>query len=189
MTDAPKVTFLPNLVGGVSIWKLARDLNEEKFFGGRLLVPETEGSDSLPVTVRWKLEGLVPLRDARARFPEDAERAVADFVACVKRVAAEFDDPKSGYAKYKSAFTVPALDASADNYFFDPEAKRLLVINWGASPRALGGKEEFVFGYGSFEKLFAAAATAGTAGAVVPGAPAVEAPAAPAAEPAKKDDK
>src|SRR6201999_758151 len=37
MTDAPKATFLPNLVGGVSIWKLARDLNEEKFFDKSLL--------------------------------------------------------------------------------------------------------------------------------------------------------
>ena len=45
-------TWLPNLVGGVSIWKLAVDLNEPKFFDGRLLVPETEGSESLPVTVR-----------------------------------------------------------------------------------------------------------------------------------------
>ena len=33
-------TWLPNLVGGVSIWKLAVDLNEPKFFDGRLLVPD-----------------------------------------------------------------------------------------------------------------------------------------------------
>ncbi len=50
MNDGPNATWLPNLVGGVSIWKLAVDLNEAKFFDGRLLVPETEGSESLPVT-------------------------------------------------------------------------------------------------------------------------------------------
>ena len=57
MTEATRAnaTWLPNLVGGVSIWKLAIDLNEPKFFDGRLLVPETEGSDSLPVTVRWNV--------------------------------------------------------------------------------------------------------------------------------------
>src|SRR5262249_15140911 len=40
MSEGAKATWLPNLVGGVSIWKLARDLNETKFFDGRLLVPE-----------------------------------------------------------------------------------------------------------------------------------------------------
>ena len=60
MTE-PNDSWLPNLVGGVSIWKLAPDLNEARFFDGRLLVPETEGSDSLPARVEWDLTGLVPL--------------------------------------------------------------------------------------------------------------------------------
>ena len=38
MNDGPNATWLPNLVGGVSIWKLAVDLNEKKFFDGSLLV-------------------------------------------------------------------------------------------------------------------------------------------------------
>ena len=179
MSSATKPTFLPNLVGGVSIWRLARDLNEEKFFGGRLLVPETEGSDSLPVTVRWNVDGLVPLAEARARFASDLTDAIDAFLACVKAVARELDDPKSGYAKYAKAFSVPALDAAAENYFFDPAQKKLLVINWGASPRSIGGsKEEFVFGQGSFERFFAGAAAAAVA---APPEPSADASAAEAA--------
>lgn len=45
MNDGPNATWLPNLVGGVSIWKLAVDLNEPKFFDGRLLVPETRAGE------------------------------------------------------------------------------------------------------------------------------------------------
>ena len=67
--------WLPNLVEGVSIWKLARDLNEDKFMGGRLLVPETEGSDSLPTSIQWNLEGLLPL--AEAMPPGHAARRIA----------------------------------------------------------------------------------------------------------------
>ena len=82
MSDA---TWLPNLVGGTSIWKLGVDLNEAKFMDGRLLVPETEGSESLPVTVRWDLTGLVPLSEARAKHPEDSAAAIRDFQAALQR--------------------------------------------------------------------------------------------------------
>ena len=74
MTESKENTWLPNLVGGVSIWKLAVDLNEPKFFDGRLLVPETEGSESLPVTVRWDLTGLTPLLNYRQWIVDTAAK-------------------------------------------------------------------------------------------------------------------
>lgn len=141
-------TWLPNLVAGTSIWKLAVDLNEAKFFDGRLLVPETEGSESLPVTVRWDLTGLVPLAEAREKHPEAAAAAISDFQGALQRVAKVFSTPNSGFDKYKEAFTVPSLEAdNGANYFFSPEKKKLFVINWGASPRSMGGKAEYVFGF------------------------------------------
>ena len=141
-------TWLPNLVGGVSIWKLAVDLNESKFFDGRLLVPETEGSESLPVTVRWDVTGMVPLAEARAKYPAETDAAVADFRAALDRVAKVFQTPNSGFDRYKEAFTVPSLDADGGaHYFYAPDQKKLFVTNWGASPRSMGGKAEYVFGY------------------------------------------
>ncbi len=148
-------TWLPNLVSGASIWKLAVDLNEPKFFDGRLLVPETEGSESLPVTVRWDLAGLVPLHEARAKWPDDTAAAVRDFQTALERVAKVFATPNSGYDKYKEAFTVPSLEAEGGaNYFYAPDKKKVFVINWGASPRALGGKAEYVFGYEDWGRVF-----------------------------------
>ena len=179
-TGPDETTWLPNLVGGVSIWKLAPDLNEEKFFGGRLLVPETEGSESLPTTVRWNLSGLVPLSEARAAHGADVTAAVDDFRACLDRVAKTFADEDSGYHRYRDALTVPSLEAgTTDNYFFSPTDKRLYVINWGATPRTLAGQKEFLFGYAEFGKVFGAGAlaagaalAAGTAKAAAPDAPA-----------------
>ncbi len=172
MTEA---TWLPNLVGGTSIWKLAVDLNEAKFFDGRLLVPETEGSESLPVTVRWDLTGLVPLKEAREKHADDVNAAVRDFQDALQRVAKVFSTPNSGFDKYKDAFTVPSLDADGGaSYFYSPSTKKLFVINWGASPRSMGGKAEYVFGYEDWanrwrdERASVAAAAAGvTAAAVV----------------------
>ena len=83
-------TWLPNLIGGVSIWKIAADLNESHMFGGRLLTPETEGSDSLPTRVEWRLTGLVPLDEARTKFGAECETAIGEFQACLKKVAKEF---------------------------------------------------------------------------------------------------
>ena len=129
MNDA-NATWLPNLVGGVSIWKLAVDLNEPKFFDGRLLVPETEGSESLPVTVRWDLTNLIPLNEAREKHPADVEAAVKDFEGALARVAKVFSTPDSGFDKYKTAFTVPAVDADGGaNYFYSPEKKKLLLAS------------------------------------------------------------
>lgn len=195
MTD--NATWLPNLVGGVSIWKLAVDLNEPKFFDGRLLVPETEGSESLPVTVRWDVTGLVPLDEARAKHPAEVEAAVAEFKAALERVAKVFATPNSGYDKYKDAFTVPALDAGgAANYFYSPETKKLYVTNWGASPRAMGGKAEYVFGYEDWGRVFkdkegaSSAAAMAAAAAAGGGAAAVAAAATkPETQDEKKDDK
>lgn len=197
MSDA---TWLPNLVGGTSIWKLAVDLNEPKFFDGRLLVPETEGSESLPVTVRWDLTGLVPLREAQATSPEDARAAIADFQRALERVAKVFATPNSGFDKYRDAFTVPSLEADdGASYFYSPSSKKLFVVNWGASPRTMGGKAEYVFGYADWAKQWKpAAAAAGAAAAVVAGAlaadgavPANEAapPKAAEAETAKREEK
>jgi hypothetical protein len=198
MSDA---TWLPNLVGGTSIWKLAVDLNEAKFFDGRLLVPETEGSESLPVTVRWDLTGLVPLKDARAAQPDAVAAAVTEFQACLERVAKVFSTPNSGFDKYKDAFTVPSLDSNEGaNYFYSPEKKKLFVINWGASPRAMGGKAEYVFGYEDWAKSWGGAGigapsgampVAAVAGAAVAGAAAGAAGAAAvdAAKDKKKDEK
>ncbi len=166
--NADETTWLPNLVGGVSIWKLAPDLNEEKFFGGRLLVPETEGSESLPTTVRWNLSGLVPLSEARSAHGADATAAVEEFRACLERVAKTFADEDSGYHRYRDALTVPSLEAgTTDNYFYSPTDKRLYVINWGATPRTLAGQKEFLFGYAEFGKVFGAGALAAGAALAV----------------------
>ena len=152
--DNDSASWLPNLVGGVSIWKLAPDLNEEQFFGGRLLVPETEGSDSLPARVEWDLTGLVPLPEARAEFPDRVERACAEFFACLERTAAVFEKGGSGYDKYKEGFTVPAMSADGGaHYFFDPGEDALRVINWGASPRKIKHASEYLFGYQDFTDL------------------------------------
>ena len=186
-------TWLPNLVGGTSMWKLAVDLNESKFFDGRLLVPETEGSESLPVTVRWDLTGLIPLAEARAKHGEDVTQALKDFQAALERVAKVFATPNSGFDKYKSAFTVPSLDAdNGANYFYSAAKKKVFVINWGASPRSMGGKAEYVFGFEDWAKQWAdPAVLAAGAGAVAGAAAAMATTAkeAPKPDEAKKDDK
>lgn len=192
MNDGPNATWLPNLVGGVSIWKLAVDLNEPKFFDGRLLVPETEGSDSLPVTVRWDLTGLVPLKEARAKYPNDVDAAVKDFQGALERVAKVFATKDSGFDKYKTAFTVPSVDAGTDdargNYFYSPTTKKVYVINWGASPRSMAGRAEYVFGYEDWGKAFKdkeGDASAGSVSALAAGGAAGTA--AAAVDAAKKD--
>jgi hypothetical protein len=198
MNDGPNATWLPNLVGGVSIWKLAVDLNEPKFFDGRLLVPETEGSESLPVTVRWDLSNLVPLREARAKHPAEVDAAIKDFQGALERVAKVFATKDSGFDKYKTAFTVPSVDADADdargNYFYSESTKKLYVINWGASPRSMAGRAEYVFGYEDWGKAFKDkdAALAGGSVSALAAAPvagsAAAAAAAAAAEAAKKQE-
>jgi len=156
-------TWLPNLVGGVSIWKLAPDLNEDQFFGGRLLVPETEGSESLPSTVRWNLAGLLPLSEATQKHPAEVPPAIEEFKACLDRAAKAFAQEDSGYHRYREALTVPSLEADGvENYFFSPSDHRLYVINWGATPRTLAGQKEFLFGYAEFGKVFGAAAVGAT---------------------------
>jgi hypothetical protein len=196
------VNWLPNLVGKVSIWKLAVDLNEARFFDGRLLVPETEGSDRLPASVTWNVEGLVPLGDALAQYPDEAAGAVRDFAACVERVRTELGDPASPYATYKDAFSVPALDASSGAYFYSPRERKLYVTNWGASPRAIAGREQKVFGYDAFGSFVeqarnvgaksaapAAGAAVAAAAAVAPVAVAATKPADPPAEAAKDENR
>ncbi len=182
-------TWLPNLVGGVSIWKLAVDLNEPKFFDGRLLVPETEGSDSLPVTVRWDLANLLPLDQAQALYPADVAAAMTEFQAALARVAKVFATPDSGFDKYKAAFTVPSVDADGGaSYFYSPDNKKLHVINWGASPRSMAGRAEYVFGYEDWGKALASAGVAaGSVSALAAVAPGVAA-ATTAADP-RKDEK
>jgi hypothetical protein len=185
-------TWLPNLVGGVSIWKLARDLNEPKFFDGRLLVPETEGPDTLPSRVTWHVQGLVPLPEARTKHPEETAAAVRDFLSRLETVGAAFASESSGYHKYREAFTLPGLEVDdGAHYFYDPEKKRLSVINWGASPRDIAGRQGCVFGYTSFADVIHRRAAgfsspAGIAGGAVPvGLPASGAVAASVADPRK----
>jgi len=176
-----KSTWLPNLVGGVSIWKLARDLNEPKFMDGRLLVPETEGSESLPTSVTWDVARLMPFAEARDKHAADVEKATAEFGEALSRVADEFRKESSGYHQYKEAFTVPSIEAeNGAHYFYDPAAKKLFAVNWGATPRALTGYQEFVFGWDRFGKAMAGAATLAAAKAAAQGKP---------AEAEKKDDK
>jgi len=188
-TKETKETWLPNLVGGVSIWKLAADLNQDRFFDGRLLVPETEGSDSLPVKVLWTVDELVPLAQAKTSHPEAVGVATTEFLACVERVKKELSSDASGYKKFREAFSIPALDAEGEaNYFFDPASGKLCVINWGASPRSMAGKGEIVFGYDRFEELIARAKGAAGPAAVVAAAGAGAAVAgAAAADAAKKE--
>ena len=182
----PHATWLPNLVGGVSIWKLAVDLNEPKFFDGRLLVPETEGSDSLPVTVRWDLSNLLPLNEARGKHPADVDAAIADFQVALARVAKVFATPDSGFDKYKAAFTVPSVEADhGGNYFYSSEKRKLYVINWGASPRSMAGRAEYVFGYEDWAKAFNEKGGSGSVSALA----AVGAGAAAASDPKKEDKK
>jgi len=158
VTEKTEESWLPNLVGGVSIWKLAADLNEDKFFGGRLLVPETEGSETLPSKVSWDLTGLVPLSQARTSHGEAVQKAIEEFFACLEAVGKVFGDESSGFHAYKDAFTIPALEAQSpddgDHYFFDPRTQKLMVINWGASPRSITSSRDFLFGYLDFDQLF-----------------------------------
>jgi hypothetical protein len=187
-----KANWLPNLVGGVSIWKLAQDLNQDKFFDGRLLVPETEGSESLPTSVTWDLAALVPLREARAKHGEAIDKAIKDLAACLDAVSKEFKSPESGYHKYKDSLTMPAgLDGSGDeeHYFFDPASGKLKVINWGASPRQIAGAQKLVFGWedwGALQRAVPAAAAASVTAAAAASAAAPGAAAAPATEEEKK---
>ena len=117
----PTTTWLPNLVGGVSIWKLARDLNAPHMFDGRLLVPNTEGADSLPTKVTWSLSGLVPLAEARASAPADVAAAITDFSRALKSRKRVEADPASGFHRFKDALTVPGLEADGGaHYYFDP---------------------------------------------------------------------
>ena len=184
MSDHPRdpaMSWLPNLVGGVSIWKLARDLNAPKFFDGRLLVPDTEGTDSLPTKVSWDVVGLLPLAEARLSHPTEVEAAVKHFAARLEAVAAELGDATSGFHDFKAAFTLPSLEVDGGAYYFyNPADKKLCAINWGASPRTLGGSEEIVFGYRDFARVVADGSRGGAA-AAASGGPSTGAPGATAA--------
>ena len=148
MTDIKKA-WLPNLVGGVSVWKLAPDLNAKNFMDGRLLVPETEGAESLPTEVRWNVDGLVPLAQAQRDDAAGVQRAVADFQSTLGSVEKTLAAEGSGYERFREAFTMPTIDAAGeDQYFYDPRTQQLRVKNWGASPRELAGGKEAVFGLG-----------------------------------------
>lgn len=189
MSEA-NTTWLPNLVGGVSIWKLGVDLNEPKFMDGRLLVPETEGSESLPARVAWNLDGLVPLVEARQKWPAEVTAAVADFKAGLERVGKVFATPNSGFDKFKEAFTVPSLEADGGtHYFYAPEAKKLFVTNWGASPRSITGRADYVFGYEDWGRAFGGAAAATTGAAPLGAAVAAAANTSTAPEADKEDKK
>ena len=149
-------SWLPNLVGGVSVWKLADDLNAKNFMDGRLLVPETEGAESLPTEVRWNVDGLVPLAQVQKDNPQGAATAIQDFQATLGGVEKTLGAEESGYARYRDAFTMPTIDAAGeDQYFFDPATTRLRVKNWGAAPRELAGGKEAVFGLGRLGAVFA----------------------------------
>lgn len=183
--------WLPNLVGGVSVWKLADDLNAKNFMDGRLLVPETEGAESLPTEVRWNVDGLVPLAQAQRDNPAGVTAAIQDFQTTLAGVEKTLAAEESGYARFRDAFTMPTIDAAGEEqYFFDPATTRLRVKNWGAAPRELAGGKEAVFGLGRLGAVFAGVALPGVAAAgiaahgaaLASAAATVPAAAAPAAE-------
>jgi outer membrane protein OmpA-like peptidoglycan-associated protein len=147
--------FLPNLAGGISIWRRAEELNRPELLDGRLVVPMTDGPENLPVRVVWDVSGLVPLAEARRTRPGEARAAVADFVACLDRTARALE--RSAYAHYREALTIPDLDgAGAASYFYDPGSGRLRVIHWGASAREIGAADASAVGllrFGEIRKL------------------------------------
>jgi hypothetical protein len=175
---ANELNWLPNLVSGVSLWRLVGDLNDPRFMDGRLLAPETEGPDTLPTDVRWNTGDAIPLPTARTSHPEAVETAIAEFRACLARVEKELANKESPFHKFKDAFVVPSAE-TGESYYFDPTDKKLRVANWGASPRAIGGSGSFL-GMGSLAQLFAPAAAAAILAAPV---------AAAAAEPPKEATK
>lgn len=148
-----ELNWLPNLVSGVSLWRLVGDLNDPRFMDGRLLAPETEGPDTLPTEVRWNTGDAIPLPTARTSHPEAVEAAIADFRACLARVEKELANKESPFHRFKDAFVVPSAE-TGENYYFDPNEKKLRVANWGASPRSVGGGGSFL-GMGSLGQLFA----------------------------------
>jgi hypothetical protein len=159
---APDSKWLPNVVGGVSLWKLAANLNESHLMDGALVAPETEGADSLPSLVRWDVSQVLPLAEARRLYPTECAEAEAAFSASLARVAKSFADPQSGYYRYRDAFTVPALTAGAEShYFYNQLERKVLVVNWGATPRAFGAKGEFVLASAAWNSLFELSAPPG----------------------------
>ncbi len=80
--------WLPNLVAGVSVWRLGPDLNVQPLFGGRLVEPEVDGPDGLPNLVEWDLTGLLPLALARERHPVGVAAAKRDFLERVEAAGA-----------------------------------------------------------------------------------------------------
>ena len=124
--------WLPNLVRGVSVWRLAPDLNVDELFGGCLIEPDVNGPDSLPAEVEWDLTGLVPLAQALELHPREVRVAKADFLARVERAAELFGTP--AYERFAGAFTLPGLD-QLEHWFYDPVGKRLRVMRWGARAR------------------------------------------------------
>ncbi len=190
--------WLPNLVGGVSVWKLTGDLNAKNFMDGRLLEPETEGAESLPTEVRWNVDGLIPLAQAQQQNPASATAAIHDFQTTLAGVEKMLAAEESGYARFRDAFTMPTIDAAGeDQYFLDPATTRLRVKNWGAAPRELAGGKEAVFGLGRFGAVFAgvalptiaAAGIAAHGAALAPAAAEVPATAAPVPAPAAEVEK
>lgn len=149
-------TWLPNLVGGVSIWRLAALLNAPQFFDGRLVVPENEGSEGLPATVRWDLSGLVPLAEAQKAHPDDTAAAIAELRACLERVAKAFSTPSGELDAYAEAFTLPTLEADGGaNYLYSAAKKKVYVIHWGASRGSSDGKAKDVARYEDWARAFA----------------------------------
>lgn len=135
--------WLPNLVAGVSVWRLAPDLNVDELFGGCLIEPDVDGPDSLPLEVEWDLTGLVPLAEALERHPREVRLATADFLAKVERAGELFGTPS--YERFADAFTLPGLD-QVQHWFYDPVGDRLRVMRWGARARGLAARESKVYG-------------------------------------------
>ena len=145
--DRDGTRWLPNLVGDVSIWRLAPDLNHEALFGGCLLEPRTEGSDTLPSSVEWDVTGLLSLERAAAEDRARLETAVRSFCDRVERARALFEEDRA-YARFRDAFTLPAW-SETHAYLFDPKRAELRVLNWGAHPRGAGARSDRVIGYGA----------------------------------------
>ncbi len=153
--NSQEESWLPNLVGGASIWKLAGELNAPKLFDGRLVVPEIDDAPSATGATRWDLEGLVPLAQARRTQPAEVAVALGELQAALERIATLLSTPASGLDRYKRALTLPSPEGKGRaSYFYAPAKRKIVVINWGASPPSAATDGEQVLTYESWDSAF-----------------------------------
>lgn len=143
-------SWRPHLVRGVSIWRLTAELNTPELFAGRLLVPTVAEHDGEELA-GWDLEGLVPFRDAQAKWPSQVQLAAADLHVVFDRVARIIVKEGGPLEEFRTALTLPPIGAAEEaNYFYAPSSKKLFVRNWGAIPPGDGK----TFTHDGWRKIF-----------------------------------